>query len=125
MLLTRIGPYHHHRQRDSQSVPCEMLPAAADLDAALAAAAVWCCVVLCGGGGGGSGGYAVLKQLQAALGLPSKSVIPSFAALRDYGNTRCGMAQATGAAGAAGACMHVVDVGARMLGLRAHGLHGP
>ncbi|KAG2486089.1 hypothetical protein HYH03_015290 [Edaphochlamys debaryana] len=34
-----------------------------------------------------AGGYAVLKGLQEGLGLPSAAMIPSFAALREYGNT--------------------------------------
>lgn len=36
-----------------------------------------------------AGGYAVLKGLQTAMRLPVASVLPSFAALRDYGNTSC------------------------------------
>jgi 3-ketoacyl-CoA synthase len=34
-----------------------------------------------------AGGYAVLKGIQAGMKLPPKEMIPSFAALRDYGNT--------------------------------------
>ncbi|KAG2452218.1 hypothetical protein HYH02_003248 [Chlamydomonas schloesseri] len=34
-----------------------------------------------------AGGYAVLKGLQAELELPDAAMIPSFAALREYGNT--------------------------------------
>ncbi|GLC40215.1 3-ketoacyl-CoA synthase 11 [Pleodorina starrii] len=34
-----------------------------------------------------AGGYAVLKGLQEGLDLPASSMIPSFAALREYGNT--------------------------------------
>ncbi|GIL63203.1 hypothetical protein Vafri_17330 [Volvox africanus] len=34
-----------------------------------------------------AGGYAVLKGLQEGLGLPASCMIPSFAALREYGNT--------------------------------------
>lgn len=36
-----------------------------------------------------AGGYAVLKGIQQGLALPADSMIPSFAALRDYGNTSC------------------------------------
>lgn len=36
-----------------------------------------------------AGGYAVLKGLQDALKLPSSNMIPSFAGLREYGNTSC------------------------------------
>lgn len=35
-----------------------------------------------------AGGYAVLKGLQKGLGLPAEKVLPSFAGLREYGNTR-------------------------------------
>lgn len=34
-----------------------------------------------------AGGYAVLKGIQGGMGLPVEAVLPSFAALRDYGNT--------------------------------------
>jgi 3-ketoacyl-CoA synthase len=34
-----------------------------------------------------AGGYAVLKGIQAGMKLPPREMIPSFAALRDYGNT--------------------------------------
>ncbi|PNW84282.1 hypothetical protein CHLRE_04g228150v5 [Chlamydomonas reinhardtii] len=34
-----------------------------------------------------AGGYAVLKGLQSELALPDAAMIPSFAALREYGNT--------------------------------------
>lgn len=37
--------------------------------------------------GAATGGYAVLKGLQGALGLPTRAMITSFAALREYGNT--------------------------------------
>jgi 3-ketoacyl-CoA synthase len=33
-----------------------------------------------------AGGYGVLKALQKALNLPSETLLPSFSALRDYGN---------------------------------------
>jgi len=36
-----------------------------------------------------AGGYAVLKGLQKGLSLPSEKMIPSFACLREYGNTSC------------------------------------
>lgn len=36
-----------------------------------------------------AGGYAVLKGLQQAMQLPSEKMMPSFATLRDYGNTSC------------------------------------
>lgn len=36
-----------------------------------------------------AGGYAVLKGIQDALHLPSNKMIPSFATLREYGNTSC------------------------------------
>ena len=36
-----------------------------------------------------AGGYAVLKGLQKAMRLPLDKVLPSFATLRDYGNTSC------------------------------------
>lgn len=36
-----------------------------------------------------AGGYAVLKGIQAGMGLPAVKMLPSFAALRDYGNTSC------------------------------------
>ncbi|KAF5830397.1 FAE1/Type III polyketide synthase-like protein-domain-containing protein [Dunaliella salina] len=36
-----------------------------------------------------AGGYAVLKGLQKGLDLPSEKMIPSYACLRDYGNTSC------------------------------------
>ena len=36
-----------------------------------------------------AGGYAVLKGLQAAMRLPVGTMMPSFATLRDYGNTSC------------------------------------
>ncbi|KAJ9525632.1 FAE1/Type III polyketide synthase-like protein-domain-containing protein [Haematococcus lacustris] len=36
-----------------------------------------------------AGGYAVLKGLQAGLSLPSAAMLPSFAGLREYGNTSC------------------------------------
>jgi len=36
-----------------------------------------------------AGGYAVLKGLQQAMRLPSEKMLPSFATLRDYGNTSC------------------------------------
>jgi hypothetical protein len=36
-----------------------------------------------------AGGYAVLKGLQSAMRLPSEKMLPSFATLRDYGNTSC------------------------------------
>lgn len=35
-----------------------------------------------------TGGYAVLKGLQKGLKLPSDRMLPSFAGLREYGNTR-------------------------------------
>jgi predicted naringenin-chalcone synthase len=35
------------------------------------------------------GGYAVLKGIQGGLALPATKMLPSFAALRDYGNTSC------------------------------------
>lgn len=41
--------------------------------------------VLCGC----AGGYAVLKGLQMAMRLPAEKLLPSFATLRDYGNTSC------------------------------------
>jgi len=31
----------------------------------------------------------VLKAVQAGMSLPASKVLPSFAALRDYGNTSC------------------------------------
>eukprot|EP00882_Tetradesmus_deserticola_P000497 GHRQ01000548.1.p1 GENE.GHRQ01000548.1~~GHRQ01000548.1.p1 ORF type:complete len:504 (+),score=215.48 GHRQ01000548.1:478-1989(+) len=36
-----------------------------------------------------AGGYAVLKGIQQGMDLPVDAVLPSFAALRDYGNTSC------------------------------------
>jgi 3-ketoacyl-CoA synthase len=36
-----------------------------------------------------AGGYAVLKGLQQAMHLPVDKVLPSFATLRDFGNTSC------------------------------------
>lgn len=36
-----------------------------------------------------TGGYAVLKGLKQAMQLPVEKMIPSFATLRDYGNTSC------------------------------------
>ncbi|KAF8069577.1 KCS2 [Scenedesmus sp. PABB004] len=36
-----------------------------------------------------AGGYAVLKGIQAGMRLPASAMLPSFAALRDYGNTSC------------------------------------
>jgi 3-ketoacyl-CoA synthase len=36
-----------------------------------------------------AGGYAVLKGLQNAMRLPPAKMMPSFATLRDYGNTSC------------------------------------
>lgn len=33
------------------------------------------------------GGYAVIKGIQERLGLPSSQLLPSFASLREYGNT--------------------------------------
>jgi predicted naringenin-chalcone synthase len=36
-----------------------------------------------------AGGYAVLKAVQAGMSLPAHTLLPSFAALRDYGNTSC------------------------------------
>jgi 3-ketoacyl-CoA synthase len=36
-----------------------------------------------------AGGYAVLKGLQAAMNLPVERMMPSFATLRDFGNTSC------------------------------------
>ncbi|KAF6256625.1 FAE1/Type III polyketide synthase-like protein-domain-containing protein [Scenedesmus sp. NREL 46B-D3] len=36
-----------------------------------------------------AGGYAVLKGIQKGMDLPVDAVLPSFAALRDYGNTSC------------------------------------
>jgi 3-ketoacyl-CoA synthase len=36
-----------------------------------------------------AGGYAVLKGLMAAMRLPTEKMLPSFATLRDYGNTSC------------------------------------
>jgi hypothetical protein len=36
-----------------------------------------------------AGGYAVVKGLQQAMRLPVEKVLPSFATLRDYGNTSC------------------------------------
>lgn len=36
-----------------------------------------------------AGGYAVLKGIQEALRLPVGKMLPSFAALRDFGNTSC------------------------------------
>eukprot|EP00775_Hariotina_reticulata_P006451 gene6451-6680_t len=36
-----------------------------------------------------AGGYAVLKGIQGGLSLPAAKMLPSFAALRDYGNTSC------------------------------------
>jgi hypothetical protein len=36
-----------------------------------------------------AGGYAVLKGLQQAMRLPADRMLPSFATLRDYGNTSC------------------------------------
>jgi hypothetical protein len=35
------------------------------------------------------GGYAVLKGIQGGLQLPAAKMLPSFAALREYGNTSC------------------------------------
>jgi hypothetical protein len=37
----------------------------------------------------GTGGYAVLKGIQGGMHLPGPKMIPSFAALREYGNTSC------------------------------------
>lgn len=34
-----------------------------------------------------AGGYAVLKGIQKGMSLPDEAVIPSFASLRDMGNT--------------------------------------
>jgi predicted naringenin-chalcone synthase len=34
-----------------------------------------------------AGGYAVLKGIQKGMALPDEAVIPSFASLRDMGNT--------------------------------------
>lgn len=34
-----------------------------------------------------AGGYAVLKGIQKGMNLPDEAVIPSFASLRDMGNT--------------------------------------
>ncbi|WIA34976.1 hypothetical protein OEZ86_013257 [Tetradesmus obliquus] len=36
-----------------------------------------------------AGGYAVLKGLQQAMRLPADRMLPSFATLRDFGNTSC------------------------------------
>ncbi|KAI8472024.1 MAG: FAE1/Type III polyketide synthase-like protein-domain-containing protein [Monoraphidium minutum] len=36
-----------------------------------------------------AGGYAVLKGIQKGMALPALKMLPSFAALRDYGNTSC------------------------------------
>lgn len=36
-----------------------------------------------------AGGYAVLKGIQEGLHLPAYKMLPSFAALREYGNTSC------------------------------------
>ena len=36
-----------------------------------------------------AGGYAVLKGLKSAMRLPVDKMLPSFATLRDYGNTSC------------------------------------
>lgn len=36
-----------------------------------------------------AGGYAVLKGIQQGLRLPAAKMVPSFASLRDYGNTSC------------------------------------
>jgi len=36
-----------------------------------------------------AGGYAVLKGLMKAMNLPVQKVLPSFAVLKDYGNTSC------------------------------------
>lgn len=36
-----------------------------------------------------AGGYAVLKGVQQGMGLPPAAMLPSFASLRDYGNTSC------------------------------------
>ncbi|KAF6265202.1 FAE1/Type III polyketide synthase-like protein-domain-containing protein [Scenedesmus sp. NREL 46B-D3] len=36
-----------------------------------------------------AGGYAVLKGIQEGMALPAGKMLPSFAALRDYGNTSC------------------------------------
>ncbi|GBG00657.1 hypothetical protein Rsub_13392 [Raphidocelis subcapitata] len=36
-----------------------------------------------------AGGYAVLKGVQKGMGLPASAMLPSFAALREYGNTSC------------------------------------
>lgn len=37
------------------------------------------------------GGYVVVKALQQGLRLPPQAVMPSLAALRDYGNTSVSM----------------------------------
>ena len=36
-----------------------------------------------------AGGYAVLKGIQSRLNLPTDYMLPSFATLREYGNTSC------------------------------------
>jgi 3-ketoacyl-CoA synthase len=36
-----------------------------------------------------AGGYSVLKGVQKGMKLPHNLMLPSFAALRDYGNTSC------------------------------------
>jgi 3-ketoacyl-CoA synthase len=36
-----------------------------------------------------AGGYGVLKGIQDGMHLPTPKMIPSFAALREYGNTSC------------------------------------
>ncbi len=36
-----------------------------------------------------AGGYGVVKGLKQAMGLPVEKVMPSFAALKDFGNTSC------------------------------------
>ncbi len=56
-----------------------------------------------------AGGYAVVKGLQKAMRLPVERVLPSFATLRDYGNTSCSTTWCVSCSGCAkhnGWCVH-------------------
>ena len=70
-----------------------------------------------------AGGYAVLKAVQAGMPLPASKVLPSFAALRDYGNTSCSTTWYVMAymetVGAVAKGQQIMQVGARVLMLPA------
>ena len=51
-----------------------------------------------------AGGFAVLKGLQAAMRLPLEKMLPSFATLRDFGNTSCSTTCARARVRARAAC---------------------